>query len=196
MAAELRLHVFDDPDVAASLSVVRDFVPRPGVDPEPREWTPGPALKPGLHERCITCEHGHPSQPTTLAWCFYVVDRPETRDPGWWRARLPHGVDFRLVMYPDGVDGPEALKRGRVLGVFPSESSTDGGPVPVEPAPEVMLQTPEGAALATLSQVRREDGRPVYFVAPIHWRRITDALRAKGRASKEPPPGLGPKKRF
>ena len=68
--------------------------------------------------------------------------------------------------------------------------------MPVEPAPEVMLQTPEGAALATLSQVRREDGRPVYFVAPIHWRRITDALRAKARVTKEPPPGLGPKKRF
>lgn len=188
MAAEPRRTIFDDSDDAAALAEVVDFVPARGLAPEPREWSPGPALRPDKHERCIVCEHGHPSQPHTLAWCFFVVDRPETRDAGWWRARLPRGVDFRLLVYPDGVDGAEGLKRGRTLGWFPADAEAADGPIPTEPVPEVLVQTPEGPALATLSQVRREDGRPVYFVAPIHWKRIKDALAARARPAPEIPP--------
>lgn len=171
------LKVLDDPEIAAELAETQDYVPRIGLAPELRDWKPGPDHRPGPFEATIACEHGHPSQPKTLAWCFYVRDCEDARSGSWWRAHLPAGVDFRLVAYPVGVDTVAAMRERHELAYVPG--AAESADIGIEPADEVVVQTPCGPTLATLSSVRRADGRPVYFVAPVHWHRIAEALRAR-----------------
>lgn len=143
---------------------------------------PSPALRPRAHERCLAVEYGSESSPTILSSTWWVRVTDETLDPGWWRARLPDGVDFRLLEHPDGCDSPNGMRNVRVIGMYPA-TRVELTPVLVEAPPEVVLHTPAGPVLATLSRVRREDGRPLYYPVPVHWERIKNAvLNAKAVA--------------
>ncbi len=184
----------EEPDTLHVLDKTRDYTPPrsapSAADTAARKWSPGPELRPGKHEPTIACEHGHPSQPTTLAWCVYVVDSPETRSPAWWRARLPDGVDFRLVTFADGVDSEKGLQSARELTLVRRTDAAVEGLV-IEPAPKAFIQTPEGPTLATLSTIKRADGIPTYFVAPVHWTKIVQAAVDKALAKAEKAARLG-----
>lgn len=171
-----RAHAFDDSDDELDLDATADFVPlRLAAAAPPQDaWRPPRELRPELHAATIACEYGHPTQPTTLAWTWWVADRPETRSPAWWRARLPAGVDFRLAFYPDGVDSSAGIQSRRELLTVPSSAEAPEG-ILVEPAAEVVIKLPISPQplLATLTQVRREDGRPFYIVSPVSWMKAT-----------------------
>lgn len=147
------------------------------VDADPL-WPgcPAPALRPRAHERCLAVEYGTEACPTILSGVWYVRITDETLDPGWWRARLPDNVDFRIVEHPCGVDSPEGMRAARVVGVYPA-GREDVSPVLVTAPEKVVLHTPRGPVLATLSRVRREDGHPLYYPAPVHWMRIEAAIK-------------------
>lgn len=153
---------------AAHLRVVQDEPTTTEATDGPC-WTWGPTpdtMRPAHREACIVVHHGTQDLPTIETGIRAVLSTPETRDPAWWRSRLP-AVAFRMYWHPDGCDTSDGAESKQPLGAFDAHAVLTS--VIVQKAQEVIIQTPHGSFPGVLNPNPDEKGRPIYSVALAFW---------------------------